>query len=254
MNLGAQLTELRTAILRDFSTLVSGPTDSLWTDDQLVGYIADAERKFCRETFILRDADTPAYCQVTLQTGVSRYLLDPLVLAVISARWNTDTFDLRRIGRMLVAEVSPPDNAWFDPSLYAPLSPGRPTAFSTDELLVYQSKARAALVIYPAPSATENGTVLNLRVARNTSRTYNLFGADINGVSEISDDYVYDVLEWAAYRALRHHDTDAGDPSDAATHKTAFEDAVEKCKRDLRSKLWGQTQISFGENGFTWTR
>lgn len=254
MNLAEQLTELRVNILRDFSTQVSGSSDQLWSDDTLTGYIKDAESRWFRSTMMLRDADTPAYTQVTLATGVSRYMLDPLVLSVISARFNTDSFDLARIGRCLVTDVAPPDGPYFDPGYYSSTNPGRPQSFWTDELLVYQSKQRTSLTLSTPPSAQENGLKLYLRVARNTLRTYVLGGVDLQAESEVPDDYGLDVLEWAAYRALRNHDADAGDSTDAATHKTAFEDAIEKCKDDLRSRLVSNTSFVFGGNGFAWTR
>ena len=254
MNLAEQLNELRVNILRDFSTQVSGSTDQLWSDAALVGYIKDAESRWFRGTMMLRDADTPQYTQVTLATGVSRYILDPVVLSVISARFNTDSFDLSRIGRALLTEITIPDEPFFDPGNYQGLNPGRPRAISTDELLVFQTKQRTALTVYPAPTAQENGLKLYLRVARNTSRTYNLYGSDLTAESEVSDAYDLDVLEWAAYRALRNHDNDAGDSTDAATHKTAFEEAIEKCKSDLRARLISNSGFVFGTNGFTWTR
>ena len=252
MKLVDQLTELRHNVLRDFSTQVSGATDQLWSDETLLGYIADAEKMFCRRTMMLRDADTPQITQVTLLNGVSRYLLHPSILSVISGRWNVDTFDLKRIGRTLVTDLAPDDTLFFDPSNYAPLSPGRPTAFSTDELLTFNQNAATALVVYPAPSPTEDQSTLYLRVARAPLRCYTL--DDLDTASEISDDYVYDVLEWAAYRALRNHDVDAGDAADASTHKTAFDDAVERAKRDLRSRLLSNTQFLFGTNAFSWVR
>lgn len=252
MQLVDQLRELRRNILRDFSTQVSGNSDQLWSDETLVNYIGDAEKRFARATFILRDADTPAITQVTLQTGVSRYLLHPSVLSVISARYDVDSFDLKRIGRSLVAELAPSDTLFFDPSNYAPLSPGRPTAVSTDEMLSFQNAAAAAMVVYPAPSSVENGKQVFLRVARAPLRVYTLDTLD--SVSEISDDYVYDVLRWAAYRAMSNHDADAADPVDANAHKMAFDEAVERCKDDLRSRLLSNTQFVFGTNAFSWVR
>ena len=252
MQLGDQLKELRRNILRDFSTQVSGNSDQLWSDETLVNYIGDAEKRFVRATFILRDADTPAITQVTLKTGVSRYMLDPSILSVISARFDVDTFDIKRIGRSLVTELVPADTLFFDPSNYAPLSPGRPTAFSTDELLSFQNAAASAMVVYPAPSSTENNKLVYLRVARLPLRTYSLDTLDSN--SEIADEYVYEVLEWAAYRAMRNHDADAGDPADANSHKVAFEEAVERCKDEMRSKLLSNTQFVFGTNAFSYVR
>lgn len=252
MKLGDQLNELRRNILRDYSTQVYGTSDQQWSDATLLSYIGDAEKKFCRETMILRDADTPAVTQVSLQAGVSRYLLHQATHAVVSARFDTDTFDIKRVGRTLIMELAPPDTIFFDPSNYAPLTPGRPTAFSTDELLTFQSKARVAMVLYPAPAAEQDGKTVYLRVARAPLSTYD--DTCLEKESEIPDDYVYDVLSWAAFRAMRNHDADSGDPTEASAHKTAFEAAVEKCKADLRSRLISNSQFVFGTNGFSWIR
>lgn len=254
MNLSDQLTELRRNVLRDFSTQVSGNTDQLWSDDVLVSYIGDAERRFCRHTSILRDADTPQVTQVVLHEGVSRYMLHSSIHAVISGRYDVDQFDLNRIGRTLLNDVVPIDTIFFDPSNFAQLSPGRPVAYSTDELLVFRSARATALVVYPVPRAEEEGKIIQLRVARGPLRSYSTSEYDLAMLSEIDEDYQLDVMEWAAYRALRNHDADAGDPADATTHRTAFEDAVEKCKSAMRSRLLSDAQFVFGTNAFTWVR
>ena len=159
---------------------------------------------------------------------------------------------MKRIGRSLLSDLAPPENLFFDPSNFSPLSPGRPKAYSTDELLAFQNVAATAMVVYPAPSATENALTVKLRVARLPLRSYTVDA--LESASEIPDDYAYDVLEWAAYRAKRNQDADALDITVASKHKEMFDDAVLRCKEELRTRLLSNTQFVFGTNAFSWTR
>jgi len=105
MNLEALLGELRENVLRDDAELASGPNDFLWSDETLVRYINEAQRKFARKTLLLRDASTPEVAQVTLRAGVSSYVLHDRVLAVVSAKYDTDSVDLGRVGRAAVTTL-----------------------------------------------------------------------------------------------------------------------------------------------------
>lgn len=257
MTLQEQLDELRYNVLRDRSDLIQGDSDSLWSDDTLVRYIGDAERRFARQSLILRDATTPEVTRVVLKSGVQTYPLHRSVLAAISARY-LDTsgtpYDLQRTGHAIVVQSSPIENLIFDPAdpYTASLPPGPPLAYFTDETLVYARQARVTLSVYPVPSPTEDGTVLNLRVIRLPMTRYAL--ECLERESELPEDYQLDVLEWAAYRAQRTFDGDAGAPTSAEQHKAAFAEAVTAATREAKRKMYAGTQIAYGANGFTWTR
>jgi hypothetical protein len=257
MTLQDQLDELRYNVLRDRSDLIQGDDDSLWSDTTLLRYIGDAERRFARQSLILRDATTPELVRVVLKQAVPTYPLHRVVLAVISARY-TDTngtpYDLQRTGHAIVSQSSPIENLIFDPAdpYTSSLPPGPPLAYFTDETLVYARQARATLSVYPVPSPTEDGTVLNLRVIRLPMSRYALECLECE--SELPEDYQLDVLEWAAYRAQRTFDGDAGAPTSAEQHKQAFEEAVKAAVREAKRKMFAGTQLAYGANGFTWTR
>lgn len=257
MTLDEQLHELRHNVLRDRSDLIAGDTDSLWSDETLLRYIGDAERRFARQSLILRDSTTPEVTQLKLKQGVQLYPLHPSVIAVISARYTDASgtpYDLNRSGHAIISQASPIETVIFDPSdpYTSQLPPGAPLAYFTDETLVYARQSRVTLSVYPIPSATEDGQMLSLRTIRLPTSKYTKDCLDRE--SEIPLDYQLDVLEWAAYRAQRTFDGDAGAPTNAEQHKTAFNEAVAAATREAKRKMFAGTSLAYGANGFTWTR
>jgi hypothetical protein len=252
MELEALLDELRGNVLRDDSELATGTVDdSLWTDETLVRYINDAQSRFARKSFSLRDATTPEITQVTLATGVSSYVLHTSVLAVVSGRYNTDTVDLPRVGRVVIQSAQPDDPPYFDPNIPAAMTPGRPQAFGTDETIDVDAPGSVTLTVYPAPTATEDGTTLYLRVARLPLDPFDIDKTEAE--CELPEGYQLDMLEWAAYRALRNSDID-GHSSTADKHEKRFNDAVTEVLRAVRQKMRAPITFEFGRAGFTWDR
>lgn len=254
MNLADQLQELRDNILRDKSDLIAGDADQLWSDETLLRYIKDAERRFARRTLIIRDSVTTAATQVTLASGVKTYALHESVLGVLSARYDTDEYDLKRSGHALVTAITPPEFLSFDPSSPYTLSPGAPLAFYTDETLVYGGQNRVTLSVFPAPAAAQVGKKVYLRVVRVPMTGYTQADLDLGKESETPEDYQLDVLEWAAYRALRGFDADAGAPTKAEAHKQAFDEAIARASLEMKRKALTSTGLRFGGNGFSWER
>lgn len=256
MTLADQLDELRHNILRDNSDLIAGPDDQLWSDESLLRYIKDAELIFARRTFILRDSTTAQVTRVTLAEGVQDYRLHKSVVGVLSARYpgGGNPYDLQRSGRGLIMPATASGAAQLD--LFSPFvaatTSGAPLAFYTDETAVFASAAITTLSVYPLPSATEAGQVLTLRVIRTPLCGYTM--DDLDRESEIPETYQLDVLEWAAYRAQRHFDGDAGAPTKSEAHRVAFEAAVDRALKDLRRQMFGRMPIQYGANGFSWER
>lgn len=252
MELGDQLDELRVNILRDRSDLIAGDTDSFWTDETLLRYIGDAERRFARRTLMLRDSTTPEVAQVILKTGVPTYPLHDTVIGVLSAKYDTDVFDLQRSGHGLILQYTPPEFLSYDPTVSYTVAPGRPIAFYTDETLVFARRSKVTLSVYPVPGTDQNGKILYLRTIRMPMSSYTM--DDLNTESELPEAYQLDVLEWAAYRALRGFDADAGAPTTAESHKAAFEDAIAKAITDTKLKMFSNITVKYGMNGFGYIR
>lgn len=249
MDLTALLDELRVNLLTDDAQLASGPSDQLWSDDALIRYINDAQNRFARKTLILRDDRTPDVVEVALVTSTTTYDLHPSVLSVASARFNTDTVDLGRVGRSIISQLYNEPTDVFDLSSVGTYSPGRPRAIATDETLSADAPGSLVLRVWPPPSSTEDGLLVYLRVARKPLELFSLDKMDKE--CEIPDDYQLDMLEWAAYRALRNSDID-GHAEDAEKHKTRFEESIKECLKEVRQKLFAPIAWQFGRGGWVW--
>lgn len=252
MTLGELLELLRGSILNDRTDRVGGSSDYLWEDETLITYINEAQRRFAVRGLVLRDGTTPEMTEVELLTGVSTYMLNPAVLAVISARGLTSRADLRRVGHALLNAYRPASSdTWDDPQGYTGLPAGPPLAFSTDEELSYDggnSLSTITMRVYPTPSAVQNTQVLKLRVVRKPAKL-----VDLDDISEIPEDHHIEMLDWAAYLALRIVDDDAGATKRGAEFAQSFEAHVIEAKAQAMRKMFAPTQMGFGRNGFTWS-
>tara|TARA_R110000868_G_scaffold19150_3_gene82782 strand:+ start:1648 stop:2415 length:768 start_codon:yes stop_codon:yes gene_type:complete len=253
MKLSDLLTELRENILHDRSNRVEGSPDYLWSDETLIRYINEAQRRFARKGLVLRDGTSTDAARVTLQTDVSEYPLHVSVLGVISARLTSDAADLARAGHAAFDTYRQPDPYFFDPSQLSSLPPGKPLAYGTDEYLSADdddSLSRATLRVYPAPTATYNNQVLRLRVVRLPLE--DLASCQMNAVPEIPEDHHLEMLDWAAYLALRIVDIDAGAPARAAEFRSSFEDHVKQARNSAMRKMFTPMQWGFGRNAWSW--
>lgn len=252
MTLQDLLDELAKGMLRDRSDMMSGPEDQLWPDEQLVKYINEAEGILARKGLVIRDASTSAVVEVALADGVAQYTLHPSVIAVISAKFPTDVGDLARAGHSALNSFQHPDPLFFDPSHLSVLPPGKPLAFATDEQLDAASGKTGvvSMRVYPVPNADYDGSLINLRVVRKPLKALTM--DDLEASPEVPEEYHLGLLDWAAYRALRNIDSDAGAVEKADKYKTEFEAMVAQARTDALRKLFAPLQWGFGRNGFSW--
>ena len=254
MNLQDLVDELRENILHDRSDRVSGTPDYLWSDATLVRYINEAQRRFARESLIIRDGTSEA-TTVTLETGVDRYALHPSILGVLSVRVSSDTADLARAGHSALDTYHQADAYFFDPSSLSVLAPGKPVAYSTDDYLGtddFDSVAVPTLRLYPTPSSAYNGKTLRLRVVRLPLE--DLTVRNMRATPEIPQDHHIEMLDWAAYLALRIVDADGGMPDRAAEFKKSFDESVFKARQSSMRKLFSPALWGFGRNAWAWER
>lgn len=252
MKLKDLLEELRVNILNDRSSRVSGSSDYLWTDTTLVRYINEAQRRFAVRSLIIRDATTPEVTRLALVAGVDTYTLHPSVIAVISAKLPDQRRDLARAGHSVFAVTGAATSNW-DPSELMALPPGRPLAFSTDEQVAEADDATISAVslrIHPAPSAEFDGTVLQLRVVRKPIDP--LVPHNLAAEPEIPADHHIEMLDWAAYLALRIVDHDAGEARRAAEFAQSFEQHVQAARTMVMRKLFAPKPWGFGRGGWSW--
>jgi hypothetical protein len=249
------LDELRTGILHDVSDQIPGVTsDQLWTDKRLVRYINEAHRRFARRSLVIRDGSTPDCCQVQLVAGQTLYPLHTSVIGVISALYAGDNTDLARAGHAALGTYHLPDTFFFNPTGLSTLPPGKVLAFSTDEQITandYGTFNRVTLRVYPAPATPYLG-IVNLRVVRLPLERFS--EDNQSAYPEVPEDYHLDLLDWAAYLALRIADNDAGDDDRALAYAKSFEDHCVAARKEVMRKLFTPAPWGFGQNGFSYSR
>lgn len=254
MTLGELLQYLRGSILNDRTDRVSGTSDYLWTDADLVRNINEAQTRFARRSLILRDGRTDAVTLVTLAEGVTEYELHEAVLGVLSAKRTDQDTDLTRVGHVALAAYRAPSDSWIDPATVLNLPAGPPIAYSTDETLTSTDAdtfIQPTLRVYPAPSAAEDGKTLRLRVVRKPIAP--LLEATPEQVPEVPSDYHIPMLDWAAYLCLRIVDDDAGAAKRATEFAQTFEQHVRDARVEVMRKLFAPVGWGFGRGGFTWS-
>jgi hypothetical protein len=252
MNLSDLLSELRLNILHDRSDRSSGNEDYLWSDATLVRYINEAQRRFASRSFVIRDATTAEVINVTLEEGVTEYSLHPSILAVISAKLDSEQGDLARAGHSILNRATRSTDNW-DLSLTSLVAPGKPMAFSTDEQVVEDDDSSVSAVsmrVFPEPSADYDGELIKLRVVRKPldELTVN----NLSAVPEIPVDHHLEMLDWAAYLALRIIDVDGGNAKRAAEFAQSFESHVQAARTMVMRKLFAPKPWGFGKGGWSW--
>lgn len=231
------LDELRNNILRDVSDAVSSSQDDLlWSTEALVRYINDGYTKFVRETRILQDDTTEAVTQITLVADTARYPLDSRVLSVRAVSLNDVWLSRVKHKVMSGADSGLAINAASEIS-----TTGRIFAYSVDKTLGY-------LQVYDKPTAEDAGGVLNLSVSRSPMQRLSV--TNLGESLAIPEDYQLDILEWAAFKALRNHDTDGENAEKAELHRRSFFDAVNSARREVARNA--NAPVQFRPIGARW--
>jgi hypothetical protein len=245
------LDELRTNLLRDASTLKTGTPDQYWDDLTLVRYMNDAHRRFARRSLCIRDDTTAEVVQVRLAADTAMYTLHPSVLRVQSARHEDATTDLVRMTHATNYTFANTFTDYFDIA-GSPRS-GEPKRFATDEGVQVDDEHQIRMLVDPVPDSTQGGKLVALRVIRLPLNALSLDNTDAS--PEIPEDWQLDMLEWAAFRALRNWDVDAEAQTRAKEHKDRFEEAVLECRQEVeQKKMFEPVTWKFGGNGFSYTR
>lgn len=228
MNAGDLLSELRDNILRDRSTIVSGPSDRLWSDESLMRYINEAYFLFARRSMTLVDKTTPAVTQIVLRADVRDYPLHPSIVEVLSARLASAQYDMIRAAHAL---LDSPEN--IPPSLvvgYQPIARlvgAAPRAFTVDE-------DSATFRVHPTPDSVFDRVKVLLRVARKPLTRLSLDRLD--ECPEVPEEYHLPMLDWAAYLALSNHDADAESLNRASLRQQSFERTIAQSILDTRRR------------------
>ena len=278
MTLNEMLHELRENILHDRSDSVEGDDDRLWSTTSLIRYLNEAIRLHARMTGCIRDG-TSDITKFTTSAYQDEYPLDPSIIAVLSAQfmgngaWVNSTFvlndppnapgtpliykdhaDLARAGHFQFEGYMVPDRYYFNPNELSTLKPGKPLAFATDDYTSADAKGAAGVMnmrLYPQISPQYADCVVHLRVLRMPLQTYK--GSELDVVPEIPEQYHFDVLDYAAYLALRIVDHELGDPERAQEFLQSFNAKAERARREMIRKMFEPNVWGFGRNGYSYT-
>lgn len=245
MDLQELVDELRKGILRDTSDLDVDPdtvdgaaaleATYLWSTPQLVKYINLGYYRLAEKALLLRDKTTDEVCNITLVAGQGDYELHEAVLSVMSARIGRRT--LQRLSHSSLT-LANPDVARRGAYTLEDQEDA-PVYFTTDE-------ENGTLRLYPTPDEEYADEVLNLRVCRLPLEPLEFPDNDADPAPspEIHSQYHYDILEWAAYLALRNHDTDGENLIKARSHKNAFNDRVKEAQSRMRKSNFQPPQFA----------
>ena len=252
MKLFELVQELRENLLRDASTLKTGSPDHYWSDETLVKYINEGQRRFARRTFCLADDVTPEVVQIALKPTVAIYQAHPSILHVVSARHQDALADLVYVSHPIVfSTVNPFTDTHDNWGTYSANQGQLPLRYTTDEGLQVDDQHQIRICFNPTPGVTQVGKKVNLRVRRLPMNPF--VSGKMNQASEIPEDWQLDTLEWAAYRCLRNWDLDAEDRKKAKDHKDRFDEAVRECVHELRLHQMFQPPVwAFGQGGFSY--
>jgi hypothetical protein len=151
---------------------------------------------------------------------------------VLTARIQGNAYDLRKTTHdSLAGAVGNSDLAVM---VITPMVDQEPRWFAMDE-------ENRILRVSPNVGAAFDGRILQLRVARMPAAV--LTTADLTAELEVSEDYHLDILEWAAYRALRNHDVDVENIGKATSHKNRFNEAVDEAEKDSRRAMFAPVEF-----------
>jgi hypothetical protein len=175
------------------------------------------------------------------------------VFAVISARHNDQQADLNRVGHSMLGAYRAPSESWVDPAAVTSMPDGATLAYTTDESVGdvdTNQLSQVNLRVYPTPAAAQTGAVLRLRVLRKPIQKL-VLGAN-SMTPEIPEDHHIEMLDWAAYLALRIVDDDAGSAKRAGEFAATFEKHVKEARTLVMQKLFAPMEWGFGRGGWSW--
>lgn len=231
MIVSEMLEELRESILRDTTDALSADeADLLWSDRALLRYLNDGYFRFCERSRILEDATTPEVCEILLAAGQRSYPLHKSILHVASAVYGKKALKLAGVA---AAHNHPDEVSGLTASLTADY-PGV-TAFSPDYNV-------GVFRVVGSPTEADDGKVVNLRVNRLPLEPINEENIELE--PEVPSQYHLDIIEWAAFRALRNHDPDGEFMAKASAHSTRFERAVEEARETHRRRTFTGIQFA----------
>lgn len=200
MDLEQMLTELR-------EVLDESHIDVAWEEPTLLGYLAEGQDRFCEETGYFVDKTN---FQLHLVAGQREYPLDDRIIKVKGVF----RADGSRLGIYTEYDTF---GEFIDRSVVIAVSDGQPTSCQIDSEV-------GSVIFNSTPTDPE---ILTLRVWRYSLEDL----AEAGAQPEIPRRLRRALIEYAAFKALSHHDLEQQDPVDAKKHWENFMDYVRRGRR-----------------------
>lgn len=182
----------------------------LWSDDQIVRYLNEAQEKITRATFCFVKADE----LLDLDTGVDIYDLPSYVQYVY---------------RVNIAGAYGSLGASTDNWTPTDSTPGLPQRFTLDT-------ETQSIRFWPVPDTAYSAT---LRIARMPDP---LSVSALEAEPAIPEKYQLSMVDWAAYRCFTHDDSDGRNDKAAENARARYIEAVDDHKQDLYRLKTGASQ------------
>lgn len=169
----------------------------LWLDEEIIGYLNEAQNEACERASLILDISTAAVCQIAVVAGTATYNVDPRVLEIKRAKLDSATRPLVETSIEQLDEEMP---GWETKT-------GTPTHF-------FQT-SDTSLTLVPTPIANDT---LRQRVIRLPLQP--MTGPEDE--PEIAERHHYRMLDWAHRCGYLKEDAETINKARASEHEAAF--------------------------------
>lgn len=220
-----QLDDLLTLLRAD--RLDDNALPQLWSDDDLVGYLNDAQRQVCIRQRLLIESTNAKICTYRIQAGQRLVKLHPSILSVRNAHFLGSDGNQRCMMKGTTAR-----RLWKRCPHWEIDDSGLPEWWVPD----YQN---GYLALSRTPEAA--GT-LQLSCWRSPldEELFSLTGCKRPIVGE---QWHIDLLDWAEYRAYGRHDADTERSEKAEQAEQAFTAKIGRLPSAIEIRLWGVSKL-----------
>jgi hypothetical protein len=246
MKLSELLAHITGPMLDDRAVLISGTNDQLFADATVVRYLNEAEKKLCRDAWVLEDfsPNNPTVTEIQLVEDTSLYPLHKSILHVKAARLDDTEVDLVRVGyddNRLTPGWGHMDFDVWDINVSMQENPGRPQRYSVD-------MGTRTMRIRRKPDAAAALLKVLLNVVRMP-----LVALDVSlpdNTPEVPEEHHLELAQYAAGMCLANTaDIDAELRSLGTRWVREFNERCEAAKRDRERRQQSAPQFRFGAWG-----
>jgi len=240
MKLSDMLAYTAEEYLDDRTDLLDGEADELWSDITLVRYFNEAEKRLCRRAWVLQDIGHPTAGVIVLATDKSLYHLHKSVLRVRVATPDDVDVPLSHWTDEQLMRPRPTDMDYWDINRAELFTPGVPLAISTDA-------ATRTMRVVPAPSATQNGLRVILKVARMPVCELTL--DKLEAEPEVDEQWHQEILcMYAAGKCLTHPNADASAKTEGRNILSQVEATIREARQEMLRAEGAEPRFQFASD------